>query len=62
MAKVKSIDPFVRNGPAVQISSATNLILRQRMKTADAGRLVSAEKARHRIQQWLSKSSNMKTR
>jgi hypothetical protein len=32
------------------------------MKTADEGRLVSAEKARQRIQQWLSKSSTTKTR
>jgi hypothetical protein len=62
MAKAKSIDPFVCNEPAVQISSATNRILKQRIKTADEGRLVSAEKARQRIQKWLSKSSTTKTR
>jgi predicted transcriptional regulator len=32
------------------------------MKTADEGRVVPAEKARQRIQQWLSKSSTTKTR
>ena len=62
MAKAKSIDPFVCNEPAVEISQKTSRILKQRMKTADEGRLVSGEKARQRIQQWLSKSSTMKTR
>jgi len=62
MAKAKSIDPFVCNEPAVEVSPSTNRILKQRIKTADEGRLVSAEKARQRIQQWLSKSSTTKTR
>jgi hypothetical protein len=62
MAKTKSMDPFVCNEPAVKISPATSRILKQRMKTADEGRLVSAEKARQRIQKWLSKSSTTKTR
>ena len=62
MAKAKSIDPFVCNEPAVEISPAISRILKQRMKTADEGRLVSAEKARQRMQQWLSKSSTTKTR
>jgi len=60
MAKIKSMDRFVCNEPAVEISLATSRILKQRMKTADEGRLVSAEKARQRIQKWLSKSSTMK--
>jgi hypothetical protein len=62
MAKAKSLDPFVSNEPAVEISAATNLILKQRIKTADERHLVSPEKARRRIQQWLSKSSTTKTR
>lgn len=62
MGKAKSIDPFVCNEPAVQTSPATNRILKERMKTAREGRLVSTEKARYRIQQWLSKSSTTKTR
>jgi plasmid stabilization system protein ParE len=49
MAKAKIIDPFVSNGPAVEISPATSRLLKQRMKTADAGRLVPADKARQRI-------------
>ena len=61
MAKAKSIDPFVCNEPAVEISQKTSRILKQRMKTGDEDRLVSGEKARQRIQQWLSKSSTMKT-
>lgn len=61
MAKAKSIDPFVCNEPEVEISPATSRVLKQRMKTADEGRLVSTEKARQRIQQWLSRSSTTKT-
>lgn len=62
MAKATSIDPFVSNEPAVEISPATGRLLKQRMKTADEGRLVPAGKARQRIRQWLSKSSTTKTR
>jgi hypothetical protein len=61
MAKVKSNDPFVCNEP-VEIGPTTSHILKQRIKTADEGRLVSGEKARQRIQQWLSRSSTTKTR
>ena len=62
MAKAKSIDPLVCNDPAVEVSPATSRILKQRMKTADEGRLVPADKARQRIHQWLSKSSTTQTR
>jgi hypothetical protein len=62
MAKAESIDPFISNEPAVEISPATSRILKQRIETADEGRLVCAEEARHRIQQRLSKSSTTKTR
>jgi hypothetical protein len=62
MAKVRTIDPFVCSEPAVEINPATSRVLKQRIKTANEGRLVSAEKARQRIQKWLSKSSTTKTR
>jgi hypothetical protein len=62
MAKAESIDPFVCDEPEVEIGPATSRILKQRAKTADEGRLVSAEQARLRIRQWLSKSSTTKTR
>ena len=62
MAIVKTIDPFVSSEPAIEVSPGTSRILKERMKTADEGRLVSAEEARCRIQQWLSKSSTTKTR
>jgi hypothetical protein len=62
MAKVKTIDPFVSDEPAVEISPATSRLLKERMKTADQGRLVPAAIARRRIQQWLSKSTTTKAR
>jgi len=61
MANAKSIDPFVCNEPA-EIGPATSRILKQPSKTADEGRVVPAEQARRRIQQWPSKSSTTKTR
>lgn len=57
MAKAKSIDPFVCSEPAIEVSAATNRILKQRLQTADQGRLVSSGKARERIRKWLSSSS-----
>ena len=62
MSKPKNIDPFVCDEPEVEISPATSRILKQRIKTADRGRLVPAPKARERIRQWLSKSSTTKAR
>jgi hypothetical protein len=62
MAKAEVIDPFVCSEPAVEITSATNSILSDRIRTADEGRLVSPVEARKRMQQWLSKSSTTKTR
>ncbi|HUI79054.1 MAG TPA: hypothetical protein VLY24_14105 [Bryobacteraceae bacterium] len=57
MAKGKGADPFVSNEPAVEISPTTSRILKQRMKTAEEGRLVSADQARRRIMQWLSRKT-----
>ena len=49
MGKAKSIDPFVCDAPEVEKDSATSRTLKQRMKTADQGRLIPAEEARQRI-------------
>jgi predicted transcriptional regulator len=61
MAKTESPDPFVCNDE-VQVDEETSRILKERIKSADEGRLVSAEEARQRIREWLSKSSTTKTR
>lgn len=62
MGKANSTDPFVCDEPEVAISPAISRVLKQRTKTADEGRLVSAAQARQRIKQWLSESSTTKTR
>ena len=49
MGKVKSIDPFVSSEPEVEVDAATSRILKQRMKTADQGRLVPAKEARFQL-------------
>jgi hypothetical protein len=55
------IDPFVSTEPEVAIDSETRHLLKERMKSADQGCLVSAEEARQRIQEWLSNSAITKT-
>jgi hypothetical protein len=45
-AQANSTDPFVCDEPVVEISPATSRILKQRMKTDDEGRLVSAQESR----------------
>jgi predicted transcriptional regulator len=41
---------------------ATLAAIDRGIQDADEGRVVSVEEARHRVQQWLSKSSTPKTR
>jgi hypothetical protein len=55
------IDPFVSAEPEFPVDSETRPLLKERMKSADRGCLVSAEEARQRIQQRLSKSDTTKT-
>jgi hypothetical protein len=62
MVKTQPVDPFVSNEPEVRLDAATSRILKQRMETANQGRLVPAEAARQRIERWLSKSATAKTR
>jgi predicted transcriptional regulator len=41
---------------------ATLALLKQRVKTADEGRLVTSEEVHQRMKKWLTKSSAKKTR
>ena len=60
MAELK-IDPFVSTEPEVEVDPETHRILKERIKSADEGHLISAEEARERFRQWLSNSSTPKT-
>jgi hypothetical protein len=62
MGKAQSMDAFICNEPEVEVDAETSRVLEQRIRSADAGRLVSAEEARLHIQQWLSESATTKTR
>ena len=62
MSKPQRIDPFISSEAEVKVDATTSRILRQRIKSADEGRTVSATAARQRIHRWLSKSSTTKTR
>jgi len=62
LAKVEIVDPFVSREPEVEVDAETGRILKHRIRTAGEGHVVSAEEARQRIRQWLSKSATTKTR
>jgi len=55
-------DAFVSREQEIELDPETSRILEERVKSADAGRLISAEEARRRFHEWLSKSSITKTR
>ena len=61
MDNSQALDPFISTEPAVELDAETNRILAERIQSADQGRLVSAEVARQRIQECLSKFSTTKT-
>ena len=62
MGMLRSIDAFICNEPEAEVDAETSRIIEQRMRTADEGRLVSAEEARRPIQQWLSQSGTTRRR
>ena len=51
------VDPFVSKEPDVKLDDQTRRILSERISSADNGKLVSAEEARTRISQWLSRTT-----
>jgi hypothetical protein len=62
MGKLETIDAFVCTEPEIEVDAETARTLERRVRTADEGRLVSAEEARRRIKRSLSSSATMKTR
>jgi len=62
MGMVDASDPFVVEESQGEIDAETSRILDERAKAADAGRVVSGEQTRQRLQEWLSGSSTRKTR
>jgi len=55
-------DPFVLDESEAEVDAVTSRILEECVKSADAGRVVPAEQARQRLQEWLSGSSTRKAR
>jgi len=62
MAASKTIDPFVSSEPLIEVDAATARVLKERIESANHGRVVSAEEARQRMTERLSESSTTKTR
>ena len=52
------LDPFVSTEDEVYVDAETAPAIQEGMEDADAGRVVTLEDARGRMQQWLSKSSS----
>jgi len=55
MKTFERFDPFVSTEEEVEVDLATLTAIRQGIEDADAGRVVTLEEARERMQQWLSK-------
>ena len=62
MDDAPALDFFISTEPAIDLDPETLNILRERMQSANQGRLVCADVARQQIQECLSKSSTTKTR
>ena len=56
MANLDRIDPFVSTEDDVEVDTETAAAIQLGIEDADAGRIVTLEEARERMQQWLSKS------
>jgi predicted transcriptional regulator len=61
MAEVKKVDFEDSAHILDEEDEATLAILKQRVKAADEGRLVTSEEVRRRMKKWLTKSSTPKT-
>jgi predicted transcriptional regulator len=57
MANPERIDPFVST-EEVEVDEETAAAIQRGIEDADAGRVITLEEARERMQQWLSKSSS----
>ena len=62
MAEVKKVDFEDSTHILDEEDEATLAILKQRVKAADEGQLVTSEEVRRRMKKWLTKSSTPKTR
>jgi hypothetical protein len=60
MANPERIDPFVSTEEEVEVDEERQRILKERMKSADEGHVISAEEARKQFRQWLSNSATTK--
>jgi predicted transcriptional regulator len=62
MAHLKSADPFISAEPEIEVDADTAAAIRQGLRDAKEGRVVSAEDVRKLIPQWISKFSTPKQR
>ncbi|MGA8026179.1 MAG: hypothetical protein WB992_03480 [Bryobacteraceae bacterium] len=58
MANPERIDPFVSTEEEVEVDAETAAAIQRGIEDAEAGRVISLEKARERMHQWISKSSS----
>jgi predicted transcriptional regulator len=58
MGNPERFDPFVSTEEEVEVDVETAAAIQRGIEDADAGRVVTLEQARERMQQWLSKSSS----
>jgi predicted transcriptional regulator len=62
MASLKGADPFVSAEPEIEVDADTAAAIRQGLRDAKDGRVVSAEEVRKLSPQWISRFSTPKQR
>ena len=62
MDDTQAFDPFISTEPGIEVDAETMSLLRERIQSANEGRLVSAEVVRQRIQECISNSAATRAR
>ncbi len=62
MTNLEGIDPFISTEDEIEVDAETAAAIRRGIEDADAGRVVTLEEARERMEQWLSRSSSPRRR
>jgi predicted transcriptional regulator len=58
MGNLEGIDPFISTEEEIEVDTETAKAIQLGIEDADAGRVVTMEQVRERMQQWLSRSSS----
>ena len=58
MANLEGIDPFISTEEAIEVDTETAAAIQRGIEDADAGRVITIDEVRERMELWLSRSSS----